>query len=687
MRDGETGATDAGGGFMPTHLHLSLLAGLLLLMSTAHLHAQAGSGASSPQPGGPDANAQSVPTIRESIVVTATGREMPESKVGVSITVLDRNTIEQRHAVSTIDLLRLVPGVVAVRTGGVGTLTSVFVRGGESTYNKVLFDGVPLNEPGGAFNFASLSPENIERIEVLRGAHSALFGSDAMASVIQLFSTRAESSAPQVSITLDGGTYNTAHVAAGVGARATGLEYSVSGSTLHTDNREPNNENRTGTFSGSVTRRLGSGPSARFFGRGEFGRTGAPGTTAFGRPDMDASFRHRGGSVLGAWHQPVGSRFTQQASYAYAVSRQRSTNLIADAPFTPRFGTLVAAFPSSDFLYDSETALDRHHFQYRADLLVAANQTVTTAFAYDGERGVLTNHRSAAAPQRPERNNTGTTVQYETTTPRLSLVSGVRFEHNGSFGFYAAPRLAASWLASTGGARPGATRLRGSIGLGIKEPLFIQSYSSSPSFLGNPDLKPERSRGFDIAIEQRFAGDRAAIEATYFANHFDDLISLGPFDPVTFAAQYQNIGETRASGVELGGTAFIGRALRVDGAYTWLDGKVIRSISSSPIFAPGRELYRRPRHSGSVNATFSRDRVTATAGAVFVGSRVDTDFNFPTITSNTGHTTWNASAEVRLAGRTAGFVTIDNLANADYMEPLGYRGLGRTVRVGVRARF
>jgi vitamin B12 transporter len=686
MRDGETGATDAGGGPMPIRRHLSLLTGLLLLMSTAHAHAQAGSGAPSPQPG-PDANAQSVPTIRESIVVTATGREMPESKVGVSITVLDRNTIEQRHALSTIDLLRLVPGVVAVRSGGVGTLTSVFVRGGESTYNKVLFDGVPLNEPGGAFNFASLSPENIERIEVLRGAHSALFGSDAMASVIQLFSTRAESSAPQVSVTLDGGTYNTAHIAAGVGARATGLEYSISGSTLRTDNREPNNKDRTGTLAGSVTRRLGPGPSARFFSRGEFGRTGTPGATAFGRPDMDASFRHREGSVLGAWNQPVGSRFTQQASYSFVVSRQRSTNLIADAPFTPRFGTLVAAFPSSDFLYDSETALDRHHFEYRADLLAAPNQTVTAAFAYDGERGVLTNHRSATAPQRPERNNTGTTVQYETTMPRLSLVSGVRFEHNGSFGFYAAPRLAASWLASAGGARLGATHLRGSIGLGIKEPLFIQSYSPSPSFLGNPDLKPERSRGFDIAIEQRFAGDRAAIEATYFANHFDDLISLGPFDPVTFAAQYQNIGETRASGVELGGTAFIGRALRVDGAYTWLDGKVIRSISSSPIFAPGRELYRRPRHSGSVNATFSRDRVAATAGAVFVGPRVDTDFNFPTITSNTGYATWNASAEVRLAGRIAGFIAIDNLANADYMEPLGYRGLGRTFRAGIRARF
>jgi vitamin B12 transporter len=631
--------------------------------------------------------AQTVPTIRESVVVTATGREMPESKVGASITVLDREQIEQRHAVSTIDLLRTMPGIVAVRTGGVGNLTGVFVRGGESTYNKVLLDGMPLNEPGGAFNFASLSPENIERIEVLRGAHSALFGSDAMASVIHLFSVRPEAGRPQVNLTVDGGTYNTAHLAVGVGARTGGVEYSLFGSRLQTDNREPNNENRTSTVSGSVTRLLQTGASARFLGRGEFGRAGTPGTTAFGRPDMDAFFRHRDGSVLGGWNQPLGSRVTQQTSYSYIVTKYRSTNLIADPPFTPRFGNLVAAFPSSDFLYDSETELERHHFEYRADAAVARNQTVTAAFAYDGERGVLTDHRSTSAPQRPERNNTGTTVQYEASAERVSVVGGIRFENNGSFGFYAAPRLAVSWLVDPGDEEVGATRLRASVGRGIKEPLFIQSYSPSPFFLGNPDLKPERSRGFDVGFEQRFFGDRAAIEATYFANHFDDLISLGPFDPVTFAAQYENIGETRASGLELAGTGIVNGGFRVGGGYTFLDSKVIHSISSSPIFAPGQALYRRPRHSGSLQASYARNRVSLALGGVFVGSRVDSDFNFPTLTSNEGYALWNASGEVRVTRRSAAFVTIDNLADHDYMEPLGYPALRRTVRAGVRTRF
>jgi vitamin B12 transporter len=472
-----------------------------------------------------------------------------------------------------------------------------------------------------------------------------------------------------------------------VGATSGPLEYSVSGSRLQTDNREPNNEDRTTTVSGLLTTRLQSGAAARVIGRGDFGRTGVPGATAFGRPDMDAFFRHRDGNVLAGWTDPLGSRIVHQASYAYGVSNQRSTNLRADPPYTARYGDLVGAFPLSDFLYDSDTDLHRHHVEYRLDAVVAPNQTLTGTFAYDGERGVLTNHMSTAVPQRPERNNTGTTVQYEAVANAVSVVGGVRFENNGSFGFYVAPRVAASWQIGEGGAEVGATRIRGTVGRGIKEPTFLQSYSPSLSFFGNPDLKPERSRGFDVAVEQRFARDRVGLEATYFANHFDELISLGPSDPVTFASQYMNIGETRASGLELVGDAIVRGALQLRGSYTLLDSKVIRSTSSSSIFAPGRSLYRRPRHSGSVQVLFTHGRFSGMLGGLFVGSRVDTDFNFPTVSSNAGYATWNASGEVKLARRTGVFVTLDNLADRQYMEPFGYPALGRTIRVGVRTRF
>ena len=633
---------------------------------------------------------QAPPTVHETVVVTATGRETPESKVGASIAVVNRDEIEQRHALSTIDLLRTIPGMVAVRSGGVGNLTSVFVRGGESTYNKVLLDGMPLNEPGGAFNFASLSPENIERIEVLRGAHSALFGSDAMASVIQLFSVRPEAGRPQVHVTVDAGNFDTAHLAAGFGARQSSVDYSLFGSLLQTDNEQPNNENKTSTVSGSVNRSLASGASLRFLGRGEFGRTGTPGATAFGRADMDAYFRHRDGSVLGGWNQPIGSRVTQQTSYSYIVTKYRSTNLVTDPPYTPQFGDLVAAFPSSDFLYDSETEIERHHFEYRADGVIARNQTVTAAFAYDGERGVLTNHRSTAAPQRPERNNTGTTLQYEADR-RACVARGrhqvreqrqLRLLRRAQGRRVVARQPGRGQRCRTGDHPPSRQRRARHQGTAVHS--VVQPVTELPRQSGPRARAVARIRRRHRTAVCR---DRAAIEATYFANHFDDLISLGPFDPVTFNAQYENIGETRASGLELAGTAILSAGFRVGGGYTLLDSKVIRSISSSPIFAPGRQLYRRPRHSGSINASYTHARVSVAVGGVFVGSRPDSDFNFPTITSNDRYATWNASGEVRIARRTAAFVTIDNLADYDYMEPLGYPGLGRAARIGIRTRF
>ena len=268
-------------------------------------------------------------------------------------------------------------------------------------------------------------------------------------------------------------------------------------------------------------------------------------------------------------------------------------------------------------------------------------------------------------------------------------MTGVRFENNGSFGFYVAPRASISWTIASGGVGADSTRLKASAGRGIKEPTFRQSYSLSRFDLGNPDLKPERSRGFDAGVEQRFAYDRVRVEATYFANHFDDLINTGPFDPVTSSSRYLNIGETRARGVELSADAVAPGGLEVRGYYVWQDSKVINSVSSSgsPIFTKGRELYRRPRHSGSIQGQLTRNRLSVTVGALFVGRRVDTDSASLGILSNDGYTTVNAGADVRFAPRTSAFINIENLGDFQYMEPLGYRGLGRTVRVGVRTRF
>jgi vitamin B12 transporter len=148
--------------------------------------------------------------IRESLVVTATRSDAAPAITGSSTTVISSEDVARRGSPVLADLLGTTPGIVVTPSGGLGTVTSVFVRGGESDYNKVLLDGIPLNEPGGSFNFSNFTTNAVERVEIVRGAMSALFGSDAMASVIQVFSVRGTDGAPaRVSAFVEGGGYGT----------------------------------------------------------------------------------------------------------------------------------------------------------------------------------------------------------------------------------------------------------------------------------------------------------------------------------------------------------------------------------------------------------------------------------------------------------------------------------------------
>src|SRR5947207_3503626 len=239
--------------------------------------------------------------IQETTIVTATRTEAPTSQVGASATVFTAADLERRQTPLVADLLTATPGSMLVRSGGPGSLTSLFVRGGESDYNKVLLDGVPLNEPGGSFYLNNLTTENLERVEIVRGAYSALFGSDAMASVIQLFTRRADPGArrPRLSAQIDGGTYHTVHGSVGVSGATDRLDYSFGAARFDSDNRVPNSGLANTTFSANLGVPIGKTATLRFIGRGERERVGTPGTTAFGRPDLDAFFeRHDGiGSV------------------------------------------------------------------------------------------------------------------------------------------------------------------------------------------------------------------------------------------------------------------------------------------------------------------------------------------------------------------------------------------------------
>jgi vitamin B12 transporter len=637
-----------------------------------------------------------VAPIRETTIVTATRTEVPTGQIGASATVFTAEDLERRQTPLVADLLMATPGSMVVRSGGPGSLTSLFVRGGESDYNKVLLDGVPLNEPGGSFYLNNLTTENLERVEIVRGAYSSLFGSDAMASVIQLFTRRGDRAVrrPQLTAQIDGGTYHTFHANAAASGATERLDYSFGATRFDSNNRVPNSALGNTTLSANVGVAIGETATLRFIGRGELERVGTPGTTAFGRPDLDAFFERHDGIGSVSLDQQVNRAFRQRASYSLAASKQRSTNLLTDPSYTATFEGRVALFESNDFLNDSLTNLKRHHASYQADWRLTTgarrgDHILTLLADWDGERATQEN-RIFISQTVNSRNNFGVSAQQQMLWPRVFVTLGGRIERNDNFGTAAVPRGTLVYVAHQPLGSGSETRIRVSAGTGIKEPTMLESFSLSPFFSGNPNLKPERSRSVELGVEQRVAHDRAKFELTYFHNRFRDIISLVTTNPSTFEAQYFNVGVSRAQGLEAGVEVAPAAAIRAHGGYTLLDSKIVESAQPThPLFGLGKQAFRRPRHSGFAGVTLSWKRLGADLNGVFVGKFVDSDFGLfdPPLVENPGHTTWDTRVAVTLTPRVTGTLAIDNLTDRDYSEPFGYQPLRRAIRAGLRVTY
>jgi outer membrane cobalamin receptor len=613
--------------------------------------------------------------IEETVIVTATGTETPASQVGASTSVFTAKDLETRREPLVADLLRTTPGAMVIRTGAPGGVTSLFVRGGESNYNKVLIDGIPINEPGGTFNFSNLTTDNLDRIEIVRGAHSALYGSDAMASVVQIFTKHADHMDPHPhgTATFEAGTFNTWNGTASATGATGKFDYSLGAARLSTDNQGVNDkfDNTALTLNSGVD--LGHNATLRVIGRAELQHAGTPGQTAINPPDLDGLFERHDALGGVTFDQALTPSFHQHAVYSFGVSNQVSTDLVSDSP--------------SDFTYDNTTNLHRQYASYQADVRLPhaanADHLLTVLADWNGERIHATDRMAfdpADAESLHSRNNFGASIQEQALWSRVFLTAGGRIEHNDNFGTAAVPRGSMVIVAREGRGSVGETRLHVSGGLGIKEATALQSFSTNAFFKGNPDLKPERSRSFEAGIDQRFANDRAKVEATWFDSRFTDQITL-------IGTQYQNLSQTRARGAEVGIELAPIPMLHLNGEFTLLESSVVASASTSIQFQPGAELFRRPRHSGAVGATLAHDRYSLNVNGLFVGQFQDNDFSFPATTLNPGYTLWNARLSVSIARQLSVLGSIDNIANAAYTEPLGYPALGRAGRLGVRVGF
>jgi vitamin B12 transporter len=621
--------------------------------------------------------------LREQVLVAATRSEAAASTVGVTASVLDRERIEAREASSLAVLLQELPGVTIARTGPLGQQGSAFVRGGESRFARIMIDGIPLNEPGGAYNLGALLPFELERVELVRGAASSLYGTDALAGVIQLVTKRAAAGeAPAAFAEAQGGGFDWRGLRGGTSGRSGALDWNAAVLRLETDNEVPNSAFEATSGAASLGATLTERLSLRAFFRGEDSHTGTPGPTAFGPADLE-EFIDRTDLAGAVSLRYVGPQVTHELQLGTSSSDQLTADPGDSGSFVPEWNGQPAAFPRSDFVNDGFRNDTRRSFAgYRLEASLGGRHLVSVGADVERETGELGTSFELLTP---ERTNVGAYAQDRLVLGRAVFVTvGGRVEHNESFGTEVVPRAAVAWRVR---GSADATLVKASGGLGIKEPGFFESFGVSTFARGNPDLKPERSRTADLGVEQHLFDDRLRLEATFFHHDYRDQVAYQLVDPTTFEGTYVNLGRTRARGLELAAEAAPRPWLRLTGEYTRLDAEVVVSNDTfNEIYAVGQPLLRRPRNEGSLGAELTSTRASLGATAVFVGRRADSDFVGIGLTENEAYTRVDARARVRLAARVEAFVAGENLLDREYMEALGYPALGRAFRVGVRVR-
>lgn len=631
------------------------------------------------------------------VVVTATKTEVPVKQVAASVTVITKEEIKARQVTQVSDLLRDVPGLSVRQQGSRGSVAVVFPRGGNSNFNLVLIDGVKVNDAGGFYDFHDLSTDNIERIEIVRGPHSALYGSDAMGSVIQIFTKRGKGS-PRLEGSFAGGNMKTFEEQWNLSGGTEQLDYSLAVGRSDTDGSLPiNNHFGATTVSSRVGVALGNALDLSLAVRYTDSDLNVPTETGgdlFSPLDPNQSSDQQRLVVSGKASQPLTSWWHQTLQVGF----YRHESAFDDwfDPFDPSTGQ-----PLDFSAYHSTSEERRISADYFWNLTTPTafdlSGLFTVGFAFEREEfeqraaATETDFPSSSANEASRDNKAGYLHGQFDWRKQLFLTAGFRVDGNSTFGTEVTPRVSAAWIIPYVG-----TKLRGGYGEGIKEPSFIENFGDGSQFVvGNPNLRPERSKSWEIGLDQPVMHGLVDLSATYFHNRFDDLIAF-IFTPTSGCpASFCNVQKARAEGVELAATVRPGYGLTIGGAYTYLDTKVLDDGGIGSIaLSNGQSLLRRPRHTGTLSIDYVWHRLRTNLTTTFVGDRADifTDpatFETRRVTAQ-GYATVDLAAsytvlkdalhlqELTLFGR------IQNLFDNDYQQVFGYSAPGMTALFGLK---
>jgi vitamin B12 transporter len=616
----------------------------------------------------------------ETVVVSATRTPVPGEAAGSDVDTLTGEQLTTMQPSEAADAVRFLPGAVVNAAGQRGALTSLFVRGGESRYNKVIVDGVTVNEPGGTFDFGTLPLEQAGRMEFVRGAQSTLYGSDAITSVVQVWTRTGNTLTPELRFGADGGNFSTANGYASLAGAHGRYDYNLFGDQFNTAGAWINNAYSDSLQGANVGAALNDNTSLRVRFRHSNSHTGIPGEWNFNGTTLQppnhsdwSQLNNLLGSAELAVRAPSGWEHHLTAfDYVY---RYYELNPDGDP-------ARIFDFPSNEV-----DRINRAGVEYQGDYSQRSWSHTTFGYRMENENGFVGNLEFP--PQtHGQRLNHDAYLQQQFTLGRLQLIAGGRFIHNSAFGNSGVPRVAVAWQALRGGDILSGTRLRFSYATGFKEPRLEETFAGPPFTQPNTALKPERSRSFEAGLQQDFRQGRYVFTTTYFHNLFHDQVNYVTVDPVTFIGEYVNVNQALAHGAEAGLQARLRSRLLVKTAYTYTSTQIL--VNPAPVnslFNPGSPLLRRPKHSATVLLDYLGSRWGANLSASFVGRRPDSDFLTFNIDHAAGYVRVDVGGWYAIHPRLTAYLDIQNALDRRYNEVVGYPALPINFRTGLRFRI
>jgi vitamin B12 transporter len=641
--------------------------------------------------------------LSDRVVVTAQAEPTLADQNTASVSVITKEEIEARQSVALTDALLFTPGIAVGRTGPLGGTASIFLNGGNSNFTKVLVDGAPINPPGGAVDFSNLTLDNIDKVEIVRGAESAIYGTDAVSGVVQLFTHRGETRVPEFSVYAEGGNFGSARGGGQISGLLGAFDYSAAASYFQTDGQGPDDDFLNRSFSGNFGYSLSDTNQLRLTLRDNKDIAGIPGQTIFEPPNLDQRYQQHVFSSSARWDFSTGKHWHHEISGGESYTQQFNNNPLQSFFATDQnLGcpqTSPAAVPTAefcDFTGSSRFEYNRANLSAETSYLLP-NFGVTAGYQYEVENAILT---SIDVPHARRNNQAGFLDFRYRPHPRASINLGGRAEANGFFGTRVVPRAGASLVLRYGKGFWGDTIYRIFYGQGIKEPRFDQIFGDNFGDFGNPSLKPESSKTWTTGIEQKLMGDRVRFTAEYFSSRFYNIVSFAfcdstnnfcnltfPVAPFGFG-YFFNTDVARARGLNLTGETKFTRWLNLAGNYTYDDTLVIKAPNAfDPTETVGNRLIRRPANSGSLTLNAAYQRFNVTIGGYFTGIRTDSDFLGLGITHNPGYARFDIATSYRLGRGVSLYARAANLFDKQYQDAVGYPALGRDVRAGLRYTF